>query len=381
MHPVDRRAVSDAGSPVLSLRWALLLGAGAASLIALTVSAQIYLSMLTHGHSFLRIVAWQLCSWSVWAAATPVVLQLGARLSDRSLPLRSRVLPVIATWFGIVGAHILIASLSTVWFQPYVPVQTFRFGSAVVLQTLSLPADLLVFGLMLLAGSSMAVYQRARSLELRESRLEADLARSQLDALRLEIEPHFLFNTLNSIASLIRTRAGDRALSMLLGLSELLRTTVDGTREQTTTLGTEAAFVKRYIELQRARFSDRLEVSYDLSPESEACAVPSFLLQPVVENAFRHGLAKRPGRCRLELAASVEGPHLHVRVRDDGAGLPTDFDLTRHAGTGLRNTRQRLERLYDKAAQLTLEPADGGGTVVHIRLPAQEGVREKRALA
>jgi sensor histidine kinase YesM len=367
-------------SPVLSLRWALLLGAGAASLIALTVSAQIYLSMLSHGHSFLRIVAWQLCSWSVWAAATPFVLQLGARLSDRSSPLLNRALSMIATWLGIVIVHVLIASLSTVWLQPYVPVQTFRFGSALIVQTLSLPADLLVYSLLLLAGASMAVYQRARSLELRESRLEADLARSQLDALRLEIEPHFLFNTLNSIGSLIRTRSSDRALSMLLGLSELLRTTVDGTRHHTTTLGAEAAFVKRYIELQRARFSDRLEVTYDLSPESEACAVPSFLLQPVVENAFRHGLAKRTGPCHLELAASVEGRDLHVRVRDDGAGLPTDFNLTRHAGTGLRNTRQRLERLYDRAAQLTLEPADGGGTVVHIRLPAQAGAQEKRAL-
>jgi signal transduction histidine kinase len=364
----------------LSFRWALLLGAGAASLIALTVSAQIYLSMLTHGHSFPRIVAWQLCSWSVWAAATPFVLRLGARLTDRSSPLPNRVVAVSATGIGIVGAHIVVASLATIWFQPYVPVQTFRLGPALILQTLSLPADLLVFGLLLLGGSSMAVYHRARSLELRESRLEADLARSQLDALRLEIEPHFLFNTLNSIASLIRARDGDRALSMLLGLSELFRATVDGTREQTTTLGTEAAFVKRYIELQRARFSDRLEVTYDLSPESEACAVPSFLLQPVVENAFRHGLAKRPGPCRLELAASVEGPDLHVRVRDDGAGLPSDFNLARHAGTGLRNTRQRLERLYDRAAQIRLEPADGGGTVVHIRLPAQAGMQEKRAL-
>jgi signal transduction histidine kinase len=380
MHPVERRAISDAGFPVLSLGWALLLGAGAVSLIALTVSAQIYLSMLTHGHSFYRIAAWQLTSWSVWAAATPLVLRLGARLSDRSSPLRNHVLPVIATGFGIVTVHALVGSLSTVWFQPYVPVQTFRFGTALILQRLSLPVDLLVFGLMLLAGSSMAVYNRARILELRESRLEADLARSQLDALRLEIEPHFLFNTLNSIGSLIRARSGDRALSMLLGLSELLRATIDGTRDHTTTLGAEAAFVKRYIELQRARFSDRLEVTYDLSPESEACVVPSFLLQPVVENAFRHGLTKRSGPCRLELAASVEGADLHVQVRDDGAGLPTNFSLDRHAGTGLRNTAQRLERLYDRAARLTLEPADGGGTVVHIRLPAQAGEQERRAL-
>ena len=370
MHPVEGYTVSNSGSP-LSLRWALLLGAGGAGLIALTVSAQIYLSMLHHGHSFVRIAAWQFCSWSVWAVATPIVLRLGARLSDRSAPFPNRALRVVATCLAIICGHILIASLSTVWFQPYVPVQTFRFGGALIVQTLSLPADLLVYGLLLLIGSSMAVYHRAQSLELRESRLEADLARSQLHALRLEIEPHFLFNTLNSIASLIRSRDGDRALSMLLGLSELLRATVDGTREHTRTLGEETAFVKRYIELQRVRFSDRLDVRYAISPESEACAVPAFLLQPLVENAFRHGLGKRSGRCRIELAASVDKGDLHVWVRDDGAGLPADFKLTDHAGTGLHNTRLRLQRLYDGAAQLQLERRDGGGTVAHVRLPSQ----------
>ena len=201
------------------------------------------------------------------------------------------------------------------------------------------------------------MYSRARSLELRESRLEADLVRAQLDALRLEIEPHFLFNTLNSIAALIRSRASDRALAMLLELSELLRAAVDGRRQHTTTLAEEAAFVKRYIELQRARFSDRLDVKYSISPDSERCAVPAFLLQPVVENAFRHGLARRTGSCRLELAASIDAGQLHLSVRDDGAGLPADFNLVEHAGTGLGNARLRLQRLYDGAARLDLEPS------------------------
>jgi two-component system LytT family sensor kinase len=232
--------------------------------------------------------------------------------------------------------------------------------------------DLLVYGLLLVIGAGLAVYQRAQNLEARESRLEADLARAQLDALRLEIEPHFLFNSLNSIAALIRKKASDRALSMLLELSELLRAAVDGRRQHTTTLAEETAFVKRYIELQRTRFSDRLDVRYAISPESERCAVPAFLLQPVVENAFRHGFARRSGSCHLELAASVDGNHLHVSVRDDGAGLPPDFDLTEHAGTGLGNARLRLQRLYDGTAQIRLERADGGGTIAHIRLPVHE---------
>jgi two-component system, LytTR family, sensor kinase len=372
MHSAEGRANTRPGSTPLSLWWALTLGAAGTSLVALTVAAQIYMSMLHHGHSFVRIAVWQLCSWSVWAAATPVVLQLGGQLTNRSARSPKETLRVIATGLLILGAHMLLASVATVWLQPYIPVERFRFGAALILQVISVPVDLLVYGLLLVIGAGLAVYQRAQNLEVRESHLEADLARAQLDALRLEIEPHFLFNSLNSIAALIRTQASDRALSMLLELSELLRAAVDGRRQHTTTLAEETAFVRRYIELQRTRFSDRLAVRYAISPESERCAVPAFLLQPVVENAFRHGFARRSGSCHLELAASVDGSHLNVSVRDDGAGLPPDFDLTEHSGTGLGNARLRLQRLYDGAAQIRLERADGGGTIAHIRLPVHE---------
>jgi two-component system LytT family sensor kinase len=369
MHSANSHAIGDARP--ISLKWSLIFGAFGATGIGLTVAGQIYLSMLDHGHSFARIALWQVCLWSVWAAATPVVVQLGARLTDRPVSFARAALPLALTGVGVFAAHVLVAGVATVWLQPYVPVQVFRFGSALIFQTLSLPVDILVYGLLLLSGAALAAYQKARNLELRESLLEADLVRAQLDALRLEIEPHFLFNSLNSIASLIRTRAGDRALSMLLELSELLRAAVDGRRQHTTTLAEEAAFVKRYVELQRTRFSDRLAVRYDISPESEQCKVPSFLLQPVVENAFRHGFARRSGSCRLELAASVDSGQLHVSVRDDGAGLPPEFNLAEHAGTGLGNARLRLRRLYNGAAQLQLERADDGGTIAHIRLPLQ----------
>ena len=200
--------------------------------------------------------------------AVVLVERVGAGDADRAPPRRQtertvRAIaspdPLVGTGLLIIAAHIVIASLSTVGFQPYTPMETFGLGGALIIHTLSVPADLAVYGILLLIGSSLAVYHRARNLAIRESRLEADLARAQLDALRLEIEPHFLFNTLNSIASLIRSRASDRALSMLLGLSELLRATVDG-RQHTSTLGEETAFVKRYIDLQRVRFSDRLDV-------------------------------------------------------------------------------------------------------------------------
>jgi hypothetical protein len=149
-----------------------LIGVGGASLIAVTVSAQIYLSMLTHGHSFVRIVAWQWCSWSVWAVATPSVLRLGARVSERSI--RSLASSLVGTGVLIISAHILVASLSTVGFQPYRPMETFALRRSLVMHTLSMPADVAVYAVLLLIGSSLAVSHRARSLAIRESGLEAD---------------------------------------------------------------------------------------------------------------------------------------------------------------------------------------------------------------
>jgi two-component system, LytTR family, sensor kinase len=371
LSPAERNGGHDPTAPPVSHGTALAFGAGGVVLVALTVSAQIYLSMLDHGHSFLRIAGWQLVAWSVWVPAMPLMLGLGARLGDGTWPLPRRLLLVTAAAVAISAGHLLSASAASLLFQPFAPVQWFERGPALLVRMLSIPGDLLIFGGVLVAGSSLAVAQRARRLEAHESRLEADLARAQLDALRLEIEPHFLFNTLNGVGSLIRAGDGDRALAVLLGLGDLLRATLDDRRGHLASLASEADFVRQYIELQRTRFSDRLAVTYDISPASEECAVPTFLLQPLVENAFRHGFARKPGPCRLELAASVEDDTLHLRVRDDGTGLPPEFSVDAHAGTGLRNTRLRLARLYNGTATLHVEPADGGGTLAHIRLPVR----------
>ena len=144
---------------------ALTLGVIGAGLVALTVAAQIYLSMLHHEHSFARILLWQLCSWGIWGVAAPVALRVGARLTDRPVPLIPNIFRVIATGLVLLCGHILCASVATVGLQPYFPVQTFQFGAALILQTISLPVDLLVYGFLLLIGSSLAVYTRARSLE------------------------------------------------------------------------------------------------------------------------------------------------------------------------------------------------------------------------
>ena len=178
----------------------------------------------------------------------------------------------------------------------------------------------MALGILVATGSAYGARQRARQLDLRESRLEAALARAQLDALRLEIQPHFLFNTLNSVSALIRLKEHDNALRMLIGLSDLLRAAVDQPKDQLVALTAEIDFVRRYVDLQRVRFADRLDVRYEIGEDCAGLAVPTFLLQPLVENALRHGAAPRPGECHVEIGASADSGRLRLWVTDDGVG-------------------------------------------------------------
>jgi two-component system LytT family sensor kinase len=347
----------------LSVRWVAIVSAGTAACLALATASQTYLSMLSHGHSFLRLFTWQLTCWSFWAIVAPWTV----RMSGRQGLARLAGLGMLLT-----AAHGVVASQMTVWFQPYAPVALYTFRQALAtLWWALLLIDPLVYGLLIVGGQAFAADERARRLELRETQLETELTRAQLDALRLEIQPHFLFNTLNSIAALIRASNNKAALAMLLGLSDLMRKTLDRPVGQMAPLGDELGLVMSYVDLQRARFGDRLEVEYHIDEACRQLEVPTLLLQPLVENALRHGLAPQAAAGRLEIGADrSSGDELRLWVTDDGVGLPAGFDAARDAGTGLRNTRSRIERLYGTTAAFTVRPNVPAGTIVELRLPA-----------
>jgi len=364
----------------IAMRWVLPLSTAAAIVIAFSIAAQTYVQMLNHGHSFARLFVWQFGRWVFWAMVAPIVLHQGVQIAFRSKPVGRLAMTIAPVAVALIATHLVAASLLTVSLQPYVPIETYTFAVSFRLNIQNqLPIDVFVYAMLLALGYAAAVYHRARVAELRESQLEGDLARAQLAALRLEIEPHFLFNTLNAIASLIRSRSHDRALQMLLGLSELMRTTLEHGTEHTRTVDAEIAFVRQYVELQRVRFIDRLEVRYDIATDAETCAVPTLLVQPLVENAFRHGIARRPGRCCLAVGARIDDGRLHLWVRDDGAGLPDGFSIATHGGVGLRNTASRLHRLYGDQASLRVDPVEGGGTETRIEIPVQRTQRLQAA--
>ena len=353
----------------------------AAAFLALSVSFQIYLAMADHGHAFWRLVAWQGVAWGFWAAATPALCRMCETWGDGA-PNGRQIARIAVAGIVLITGHVVASGAIFFWLQPYVPIQRYGFGEALDMMFKSqIISDLLVYTMLLLAGRAIAVGRRARQLAVREAQLETDVARARLEALRLEIQPHFLFNTLNSIAALIRIRANDQALKMLLGLGALMRATIDRTPSQITTWPIELDFTKGYIELQQVRFGDRLDVAYAIEPATDACLVPAFLLQPIVENAFRHGIGAKAGRCRLELSAAMIGGRLRVTVRDDGAGVPAGFDRGRDAGTGLSNIRTRLQNLYGGLASISVAAAPGGGTLVTIDLPPEPPADLARASA
>ena len=222
---------------------------------------------------------------------------------------------------------------------------------------------------LLYLGAALAVvyYRRARDGEVLASRLEAQLARAELLLFRAQLNPHFLFNTLHAIAELMH-RDLDAADRMVARLGELLREALRTEQAQMVRLDEELNFLRAYVDLEKLRYGDRLTVAWNIDPEVRDALVPSFVLQPLVENAIRHGLAPRRGPGLLEITATATGDDLYLRVCDNGAGFRLGA-ATRGTGVGLANTQARLERLYGAAHRLEVDSPDGGGTSVMVVLP------------
>jgi two-component system, LytTR family, sensor kinase len=221
-----------------------------------------------------------------------------------------------------------------------------------------------VVGLLL----SLVYYRSFRDREMRAAHLEATLASAQLDALRVQLRPHFLFNTLNSIAALIHIDP-DAADEMLGRLSELLRMTLERDGASEVTLEEELQTLDRYLAIMRVRFRDRLSVEIVVTPAARRCKVPHFILQPLLENAIEHGIDRVQGTCTVLVAGEVTDGILALSVADRGPGLTAGARAD--AGIGLSNARRRLETLYARAGSLELDSTTGEGLTVRVRIPAR----------
>ncbi|MBB4639483.1 histidine kinase [Longimicrobium terrae] len=345
---------------------------GAWLLYGLLVGSQAVLGYALTGErgpSWSRMMLVQLVPYLAWAVLTPVIVWLAVRF-----PLvRGQLLRHLPAHLAVALVLVLIASLTLAlggrWIDPGMA-RPLTPAYLLAIASNRLPSTLILYGVVL-ALAQLAAYQRAlRERELRAARLEAQLAGARLQALTAQLQPHFLFNSLNTVAMLVRETGSRDALAVVLNLSEMLRSTLRGENEHTGTLDDELELVERYLEIERIRFDGRLRTALHVHPDARRARVPRLLLQPLVENAVRHG-AGATGAGEITIRAEVRGDRLLVRVEDDGPGFSAPAP---HAGSGvgLANTRARLAELYGAAASLRV--ADGNpGAVVTVELPLAYG--------
>jgi LytS/YehU family sensor histidine kinase len=220
-----------------------------------------------------------------------------------------------------------------------------------------------------MAGHQRRETERAQ-LDAHRAQLEAQLADARLRALRMQLQPHFLFNTLHTIAGHVREGQRDTAVELIARLSRILRRSLEDEDRHEVPLSEEVELLAEYLALERARFGDALVTRFDIAPDAKDVAVPRLILQPLVENALRHGLGPREGGGELRIAARRDDGHLVLEVVDDGVG----YDPVRATlGVGLANTRERLAQLYGSRQRFEIGRGELGGTVARVEIPLDGG--------
>jgi signal transduction histidine kinase len=311
------------------------------------------------------LVAVRLADWYTCALFIPAFFWLTRHFPiERPAWRRNAGVHMLATVLFVIGKYMAFSPLER-WLtgEPSRPLPGLLAASAI--------SELMIFWAVIGVIHGVEFYHRYREREALALQLQTRLSEAKLEALRAQLHPHFLFNTLNGIATLIH-RDPDAADLMLTRLSDLLRSTLDRHPAEEIRLREELDLLSRYLDIMKVRYGARLTVRWDVPREVEDALVPSFLLQPLVENALEHGVARQPGPGYVEIRVSTEGDSLRVSVTDNGPGVAGDAVPGR--GVGLSNTRRRLEQLYGAAQRLTLTALPDRGTRVTVALPLRRAL-------
>src|SRR5437764_2287051 len=321
---------------------------------------------------FVSALRLNLVQFYLWAILSPLLLRFSRRfpIEFRPLNLRNLLLhfPALISFAGIHQTiHLAVLWSITPRLRRQFPdlIDCYRayFGFGFYI-------DLIIASLIVIAVHALLYYQNFRASELAQSSLKTELAQEQLRALKMQLHPHFLFNTLHSISSLV-LEDPPKANSMIARLGDFLRLTLENSDQQLVSLKEETEFVRCYLDIEQVRFGARLTVTFELEPQTLSAQVPHLILQPVVENAIQHAIAPRATRVHINVEANRINSSLRLHVKDNGPGIISNSDLFGAEGVGLSNVRARLHQIYGSEFRFELMNARDGGLAVVMEIPFQ----------
>jgi hypothetical protein len=352
---------------ISNFQWLLILAMGA--LVVFFVSAlSIYLG-IDEPENVLEDITEHVPFYTFWAIHAPLVFILSRRFSfDRSRLVKSLLiyLSVGTAWAMLVqGLPLVLLLILKDWTSYNVG----QFYWADHHWTSIFTVNVVVYWVILSSSLIFVYYERYQNEMLKASKLDAQLSNARLQALKMQLQPHFLFNTLHSITALVLKNENRDAVKLVNRLSELLRLTLDNIETQVLALEDEIEFTRRYLEIEHLRFHDRLAVEWDIDPGALRAQVPNLILQPLVENAMRHAVDSNSGTSRIQIVAHLQNDQVLMEVRDDGKDLKKISGQNGAAGLGLKNTRARLSELYDEDYSFSLSRRDNEWTIAQIVIP------------
>lgn len=339
------------------------------TLIAIFLTSQWFInpSLRTHAEAFGQILTHSLLICYTWGLLSIGIVAFTSRFGiDRSHWIRSGLLYLsVGIGFSIVhmGLTSLVVSIIAVLAGNGEKMQSRSLGELAG----AVQSNLIIFTVLASVCLALSYYRKFQDRERRALRLEGQLAQAQLQALKSQLQPHFLFNTLNGILVLVKENP-ELAERMIVQLSKLLRKTLDHGCHDEITLTEELEMTNRYLEIEQMRFGDRLVLRQEVSKEAGVALVPTLITQPIVENAMRHGVAKMSAPCEVVIRAKKEGNYLRVEVMDSGPGS-TNGMASREGGVGIANTADRLRQLYGDDFEFTAGNQESTGFAVTIRIP------------
>jgi two-component system, LytTR family, sensor kinase len=306
----------------------------------------------------------------IWAALTVGILWLAQRFPFGQGHWRRSLAIHVGACLGCGVLEVVLSGLAAEVIRQEMPKPTLTANVLFLFFVAKLNNNVFFYWAIVAVAHVFSYYRQWRQRELLASQLEAKLAQTQLQVLKMQLHPHFLFNTLNAISALIHQDV-ELADRMIARLGDLLRATLDAAHQQEVPFKQELDFIQPYLEIEKARLGPRLTVDLQIDPAVMDALVPNLILQPLVENAIRHGIAAHPGPGRVHIQAARLNGSFHLAVADSGPGLPV-VAATDAKGIGLANTRARLEKLYGSEQQLELTSGPDGGLQVGITIPYKE---------